>query len=266
MHAPIQLLRLQSIILAALTGLSAQAFALQPLITDDTGTQGAGGNQLEFSYSHDRTRTNGETGRTHSVPAVYTRGLTEAVDIYVGTSYSWIRPGASADNASGFGNSSLGLKWRIFENKESKTSIAIKPEIVFPISTSSENKGLGTGKTSANLTFIVSQEVPFGAIHFNAGIGRDRFRNTDDNPDTTYRRASLAPVWDINEQWKLALDFGLESTRANGNSVLSKYTGIGVIHSPGKNLDLALGFFRTADNDTPGTTTHSATAGMTWRF
>lgn len=252
--------------LTTVAGLSAQTFAFQPLITDDTGTQGAGGNQLEFSYTLDRVRSNGETEQIHTVPAAYTRGLTETIDLFIGTSYAWIRPAAQGNNASGFGNPSLGIKWRFYENKETKTSVAIKPEIVLPVSASRERTGLGTGKISGNLTFIVTQEVPFGAIHFNAGMGRDRFRSADENPDTTYKRASLAPVWDLNEQWKLGLDLGVESARADGHVVISKFAGLGAIYSPSKNIDFALGFFRTADNETPSSTTHSATAGVTWRF
>ena len=35
---------------------SVSAYALQPLNTDDTGTQGAGGNQLELSVDRARVR------------------------------------------------------------------------------------------------------------------------------------------------------------------------------------------------------------------
>ena len=59
--------------------------------------------------------------------------------------------------------------------------------------------GLGTGKTSGNLTLILSQEMPFGAVRFNAGVGRERFRNVGENPQASYRRASLAPVWNISD-------------------------------------------------------------------
>lgn len=257
---------LPRLLLAALAGFSAQAFAFQPLITDDTGTQGAGGNQLEFSYGYDRTKTAGETERTHSVPVTYTRGLTDTIDIFVGTSYTWIRPADATNKTRGITSPTIGAKWRVYENKDSKTSLAIKPEISLPTSEDREERGLGTGKTSGNLTLIVTQEVPFGAVHFNAGVGRDRFRNTEDNPNTTYKRASIAPVWDVSEQWKLALDVGVESASANGDSVVSNFVGLGAVYSPNKNVDLALGLFRTADNESPRSTTHSLTTGVTWRF
>ena len=251
---------------ALLAGFSAQSFALQPLITDDTGTQDTGGNQLEFSYNYDRTRSDGETERAHTVPVVYTYGLTETVDLFAGVGYSRIRTSTAGGDVSGFGNTTVGAKWRFFENEESKTSLAIKPEIAIPVSSHREEQGLGTGKTSGNLTFILSQEVAFGAIHFNAGVGRDRFRHADENPDTNYKRLSVAPVWDVNDQWKLALDLGVEDARADGETVRAKFVEIGAIYSPDKDVDLALGLIRTSDDESPKSTTHSLTAGLTWRF
>ena len=247
-------------------GLSFQAAALQPLITDDTGTQGEGGNQLEVSYSRERTSSGGDTERVHTVPVVYTYGLTETVDIFASASYARIRNDVPGGDASGMGNSTVGAKWRFYENEESGTSLALKPEVLIPVSSQRESDGLGTGKTSGNLTFILSQEVPFGAVHFNAGVGRERFRHSSENPKTDYTRFSVAPVWDVSEQWKLALDLGTESARADGETVRSKYSEIGAIYSPHKDIDLALGYIRTTDDEQPKSTTYSVTAGVTWRF
>ncbi len=253
-------------IVAAVAAFSLPASALQPLITDDTGTQGAGGNQLEVSYNRDRTKVAGETERVHTVPLVYTYGLTDTVDIFASIAYSRIRNDLPGGDASGLGNTVIGAKWRLFENEESGTSLAIKPELAAPVSSQRESDGLGTGKTSGKLTFILSQEVPFGAVHFNAGVGRDRYRHSEDNPKTDYTRFSVAPVWEVSEQWKLALDLGTESARADGETVRSKFGEIGAIYSPSKDLDLALGYIRTTDDESPKSKTHSVTAGLTWRF
>jgi hypothetical protein len=246
----------------ALAVFSVPSSALQPLITDDTGTQGAGGHQLEFTYNRDRTRSDGETERVHSVPVVYTYGLTETLDIFAGIDYSRIRvPG---DRASGFGNTVIGAKWRFFENEASGTSLAIKPEVAIPVSSQREDDGLGVGKTSGNLTLILSQEVPFGAVHFNVGVGRDRFRHSDDN--ATNRHFSVAPVWELSEQWQLALDVGIDRSRSDGHTARSKYAEIGAIYAPNKDIELALGFIRTSDDEHPKSTTHGVTVGLTWHF
>ena len=245
---------------------SGQVAALQPLITDDTGTQGAGGNQLEVSYSRDRIRVAGATERAQSVPVVYSYGLTDTVDVFTSIVYSRIRNGIPGGDASGLGNTVIGAKWRFFENDEAGTSLAIKPELAVPVSSQRESDGLGTGKTSGNLTFALSQEVPFGAVHFNAGVGRDRFRHSEDNPRTDYTRFSVAPVWDVSDQWKLALDLGTESARANGATVRSKFGEIGAIYSPSKDLDVAIGYIRTTDDERLKSKTSSVTAGLAWRF
>lgn len=247
-------------------GVSSPALALQPLITDDSGTQGSGGNQLEFSLSEARAKSDGNTDRTRSVPVVYTRGLTDSLDVYVGAGYSWLRPDSPGSNVNGTTNPSLGAKWRFYENEESGSSLALKPEIIFPVSSGREADGLGTGKTSGNLTLIYSQDVPFGAVHVNAGVGRERYRDGEISPDATKARFSIAPVWNVSEQWKLALDVGTESARAAGDTVRSNYVELGAIYSPGKDLDLAVGLIRARDNASPETTTYTATAGLTWRF
>jgi len=253
------LLRLGIVSFAAF---SLHAGAMQPLVTDDTGSQGAGGNQLEFSFNQERSAAEDGTLRTRSLPLVYTRGLSETIDVYAGVGYLRLR--GSGTTKSGAGNPVLGAKWRFLDNEASKTSFAIKPELVFPVSASREEAGLGVGKTSGSLTLIASQELPFGALHFNAGVGRERYRDSTANADATTRRFSLAPVWDVGAQWKLAADLGVESARAAASRVRTTFTELAAIYAPNKALDLALGLIEARDNDK--NTTHSINAGVTWRF
>lgn len=258
--------------LAMLAAFSTPSFA--QLVTDDTGTQGTGGNELEISYGRDRTKAGGDTERAHSVSAAYTYGVTDTVDVSVGIPYSRIRSRfhdeddngdefIAHDRARGFGNTVLGAKWRFFENEESGTSLAIAPEFSIPVSSRRENEGLGTGKTSGSLTFILSQELPFGAIHFNAGVGRDRYRHED---NATNKHFSVSPVWNITEQWALALDVGVDLSRSGGHTVRSKYADIDVTYSLSKDLDLQFGFMRTTDDEHPKAKTNSVAVVATWRF
>ena len=240
------------------------AHALQPLVTDDTGTQGQGGNQLEFAWTQERAKTAGETERSRTLPAVYTRGLSERLDLYLGVAHQRLHGGG--ETASGLGNPALGAKWRFYENEASGTSLAFKPEILLPVSEARERDGLGAGKTSGNLSFILSQDVPFGAVHMNAGVGRERFKHREANPDASIWRASVAPVWDVNEQWKLAFETGVESVEAAGERVRTGFYQLGAIYSPSQDVDLALGWLRSRDNVAPKTRTDVVSAGLTWRF
>lgn len=250
----------------ALIGLSPTAFAFQPLVTDDTGTQGSGGNQLEFSFNQYGAIGSGYADRLRTLPMGYTRGLTETLDVFAGFKYIQIRSNTRNGDASGGGNPSFGAKWRFYENDWSKTSLAIKPEVFFPVGSAAEGRGLGMGKTSGNLTFILTQEVPFGAIHVNAGASRYRWRDSLTNPDTTTARASISPVWDSDEHWKLALDMGVESASAEDDKQRSRFVELGAIYSPTKELDLAVGLLRVYFNQSAQPATQLATAGITWRF
>jgi len=248
-----------------LAAMAPAALAFQPLVTDDTGTQGTGGNQLEFSVNEDRAVTAGETVRTSTLPVGYTRGLTDTIDVFIGANHTRVRSPAPGADVSGSGNPSLGAKWRFYENEQSKTSLALKPEIALPVSAGKEAQGLGTGRTSYGLTLIVTQEVSFGAVHANLFSGRDRFRDSA-GPDASITRASIAPVWDVADKWKLALDVGLETASAGGERTRSSFAEIGAIYSPSKDLDFAFGLIRATDNADPSTKTTSATLGVTWRF
>lgn len=242
-------------LLAFCAASGAQAF--QPLITDDTGTQGSGGNQLELSGTRNKS---GET-TGHDLTLVYTRGLTDTLDIFVETGRQRIQAG---NTVTGPVNTAMGVKWRFYEN-DSKTSLALKPRYIAPLSTGHENAGLGTGKSSYELSCIATQETSWGAIHANLLAGRARYRDTSAHPDEKIWQLSLAPVWNLASDWKLAADFGISRTRAGGATERSHFVEMGAVYAPTEAIDLALGFIRTRNQDTD-TVTHTATAGITWRF
>ena len=240
------------------------AAAFQPLITDDTGTQGALGNQFEFAFDRDRIRMAGNTTGVRTLPFTATRGLTDSQDIFLGISHVRSDGNAPGSNASGSGNPVLGAKWRLLETADSKTSIGFKPEFVLPVSATREAAGLGTGRASWNLTLIVTQEIPFGAVHANLATGRNRFRDSA-APEIT-RLASVARDWDVMPKWKLALDAGVVSAKVGGVKMQSRFIELGAIHSLSDALDFALEFVRARDSAVPPTNTDRTTIGVTWRF
>lgn len=138
-------LRLRSIILSLTASFSVlcsiPAHAYFPFITDDTGTQGQGGNQLELNYifikergvglAEDGTYYPGEFGTSNSFPMTYTRGLTDDLDVFVGI----IR---QTSPTNGWMNSSIGFKWRFAGDAEEGWSFAIKPALLTPVSRSME--------------------------------------------------------------------------------------------------------------------------------
>jgi hypothetical protein len=253
-------------LIVLVTVMPATALAFQPLITDDTGTQGEGGNQIEAAYNRSSDKTPGGRTITHEVPLVYTRGITDALDMYVGGTRMKIAPDAPAATESGWSNPVIGAKWRFYDDEASKLSFALKPEVSMGVSDSKEARGLGTGKTSYGLGLLMTQETGFGA--FLANLQVDRANYADDTLNAGERRTqyrlSVAPVWDVAEGWKLALDTGAMTNPDRAAKDWMGYVELGAIYSPSKDLDFALGVIRNNRDGDAQTT--QITMGVTWRF
>ncbi len=243
--------------LVALTLSAAGAQAMQPLFTDDTGTQGDGRHQLEWAYARDRASTPPDAPANHEQSTVYTLGLHERLDVFAGASL------VQAEGRRGWGNPVIGMKWRLHESDD--TSWAVKSELAGPISAARERQGLGTGRPSGALTLILTQKMPFGEWHFNVMRGEDRFR-AHAGENTRYSKYSMAPVWALAPDWKLALDLGLQHARTAGASTRSRYALVGVVWSMRPELDWDAGLMQSREQGDQTTHTRLFTAGLTWRF
>lgn len=259
-------MRLAVIVPGCVTLLPAIAAAFQPLVTDDTGTQGSGGNQLEVSYIQFVEKEPEMAATTRSYPVVFTSGLTDALDVYAGASHVRFRVPAGEPAGNGAGNFAIGLKWRFYENEADRWSLALKPEIRLAVSKDAESLGLGNGRTNVSGSLILTKEARFGAIHANLAVSTYRFV-LDDNHDihrTVLWRFSVAPVFDLTENWKVALDAGFVTNPHKAEKANMGFVEIGAIYSPSKDLDFALGFIRDVHHR--GHSVNSLTAGVTWRF
>jgi len=244
---------------------ASSSWAFQPLITDDTGTQGQGENQLELSFSEDRIERAGMVNSLRMVPLTYTRGLSETLDISLGVNHTHLDSNApGAEFISGNGNPSVGLKWRFHENEASKTSMAMKAELGIPINREQEGLGLGSGRGYYIVTAILMQETSFGAILFNLASAQVRYSDTVANPDISLVRASLAPVWQVNDQWKLALDMGITRESTVDKQTYIRFIEIGTVYSPSKDIDIAFGFIRRQEESSASS--NGITVGISWRF
>jgi hypothetical protein len=242
----------------AVLAVSGTAFGAIPLVTDDTGTQGSGGNQIELAF----TREKAEDGsRAREIALVYTRGLSDTVDAFVEKGRQK-NTDAFGTSGSGYGNTVIGAKWRAWES-ERKTSFAAKATVALPLSATKEAEGFGTGKTSYDATLILAQEMEWGAVMANLGAGREKFRNAAADTDTTH--FSVAPVLNLNEQFKVALDLGLDRSKTDTATENSRYAEFGVIYAPSEAIELGLGYIRSKDQDSKEVT-KSVTGGVTWRF
>lgn len=246
--------------------LPAVAAAFQPLITDDTGTQGRGGNQLELAYTRSTEKEPGLRNVTASLQPVYTRGWSEALDFYFGGAQVRHAPATPEGPRHGAGNTVAGLKWRFHEDNKSGLSFAVKPEIRLPVSGHAEDWGLGNGRTNAAISLLLTQETGFGAIHANFGVASAHFdlqANRDIHRDRLWR-LSVAPVFELGEHWRIAFDAGLVTNPHREERSRMGYLEAGAIYAVNKDLDLAAGVIRDVGHQ--GHRVLQLTAGVTWRF
>lgn len=252
--------------LACMALLSGIACAFQPLVTDDTGTQGAGGNQIEATYNRTVDDAPGMRTVTHDVRPLYTRGITDALDLHVGFSYQKIVPPLPDRSERGWSNTVLGVKWRFYEDEASKLSFALKPEVGLPVSKTREARGLGTAGMMYGTGLLMTQETGFGAVHANLSV--ERVSHVEGALEAAERRtryrASVAPVWDVAQDWKLALDAGVVTNLDRAARSYLGYVELGAIYAPQKDLEIALGIIRNLRDGSAATT--QAMLGLTWRF
>jgi hypothetical protein len=245
---------------------SLPAVALQPLVTDDTDTQGRDGNQLEISFERERVRSAEDRTTRYALPLVYTRGLTDTLDGYIEVSRVRNDSSAPGEDERGSGNPAVGFKWRFWQDEARKLSLALKPELQLGVSRASERHGLGNGRTGYAATFIVTRETSFGAIHANLSahrVGYDLAENREANRRTLYR-LSVAPVVSISPTWKAALDIGVTTDPDRARRARMGYVELGAIWAPSEDLELALGLLEQVGDGEPSSRT--VIAGLTWRF
>ena len=250
---------------------AAPAAAFQPLVTDDTGTQGTGGNQLEIAYARQRQTTSGSVERvvTRTNPLVIARGIGDTLDLYLGAASQRIATtdaGGGTTQESGWGNVAIGVKWRFFEDEKSGFSLGVKPEVQWPVSDDKEMRGLGAGRASWGTALLASQKTGFGELHFNLAAGHTGYALESSRAANRSGqwRASVAPVWQVAEKLKLAIDFGIMTNPDRTKRANKAFALLGAVYSPGEDVDIAFGLSR--ENQGNEVTAVQGQVGLTWRF
>jgi len=266
--------------------LPAFALAFEPLNTDDAGTVKAGGNQIE-QYFFFINRADGAPSAdiltpgeeyagnadARAFPFTYTRGLSETVEASFSTTY-YNQP---SGNYSNFANYVFASKWRFHEDTENRYALAIKPTIVLPASKQQQVNGLGLAAVNYGANFIASKYWDEIEVHFNASYMRAPYNtnysigHTSDNIRTNIFLLSIAPVWSVYQNLKLALDLGATSNPPANSQNLSYYALVAGIYSITDSVDLGISYMRTGMNygETFAVQQAGATRseiGLTWRF
>jgi len=242
--------------------------AAHPLITDDTGTQGAGKAQLELNgeYGSDRETALGVETVERAIEAgvAISYGLTETVDAVLGVPYLWVESAESDPSApafihtreKGLSDASVEVKWRFYES--GGLNLGLKPGITVP--TGNDRKGLGAGKYGYSAYFIATEVSDPWAFHLNFGYVRNNNRH-DERENICH--LSFATEYRIKDPIRIVANIGQERSPDRTIDRKAAFALAGVIYGITKDLDIDIGI-KAGINDPE--TDYTVLAGMAWRF
>ena len=242
------------LIVVAMLMWAGHAFAAHPLVSEDNGTQGPQGKQIEANADWSR-----ESGRTTAAAAVtFTQGITDTLDLFLTVPSTWK---AIAGEATGANDVSLGAKWRFLESDG--LSLGVKPEWLAP--TGDAQKGLGNGKDGLGLTLMGQLDVGDFTWLINIGVTQRRFslQSARDEYRKTVQRISGALIYSINDRLKAAIDVGQSQADEKVERSQPKFLLIGAIYEISEGLDIDIGWKKAL---TANETDRQLGVGITWRF
>lgn len=149
--------------------------AARPFHTDDAGTVGKNGFQVETGieysskkdYEDDVKIKETETG----LLAALTFGITDNLDVIAGLPYVWKKKENHHVNfdKNKLSDVTLEAKWRLYER--GGLGIAVKPGI--SLTTGDYREDFGTGRATYGIILIFSQDFGSVGLHFNGGYTRN---------------------------------------------------------------------------------------------
>ncbi len=143
-----------------------------PLQTEDTDTPGAGNLEINLVAL-------GESGggeHRYALPLMdFNYGVGDTLQLSYSIPYMFVRQAGidptgaeEITSANGFGDSSLGLKYRFYDNTDSGISLAIEPQVEFR--TPGAKRAVSEGHTTTVLPVIVTREFANASLTANAGV------------------------------------------------------------------------------------------------
>lgn len=235
--------------------LPAFSHAAHPLVTDDTGTQGTGGMQLELNADASRDRSGGTTERTRVANATFTYGLTEDLDLALNLPHQRAAlTGTSAER--GTGDVALGLKWRFLERDG--FTLGLKPQVL--LATGNEQRGLGNGKPSYGASLLAAWEADTVTLLANAGY---TYNNNTIGARKNLWNLSAAALYRFAPKFQGVFDVGTYRNVDPSDNRNPAFAILGMIYSPTESVDFDIGF-RKGLNKTEADKT--AGVGLTLRW
>lgn len=212
--------------------------AAHPLLTEDTGTQGAGHYQLELTHDLGTDREAGAKTRSQSINAVLSAGLTDNLDVIVSLPHEHLTEwaGATKTTTSGYADMEIAAKWRFYE--AGALSFALRPGLGLP--TGEEDEGLSTGHVTPSLFAISTYASDPWAFHLHVGYTRNLHPGPDEHSHIYH--ASVAAEYSVSESLRLVADASIERNGAHSGHPGVGSMVIGLVASLTPDLDFDFGY------------------------
>jgi len=201
------------------------AYGAHPLNTEDTGTQGKGGWQLEVNGE----RNEDQSLKGAQAAAVLSYGAAETIDLQFGV--PWQDTGAGR----GAGDLVAALKWKFWE--QGPWSAGLRGAVTAP--TGDEDRGLGNGKPTWAALLIGQYEGERWIFLAHAGYRRNS--NTFGDRESI-SEISAAALYKATAQLKLLVDANRTTNPDPQSDQKIRQMVLGAIYSPSKDMDLDIGF------------------------
>jgi len=238
------------------------SWAAHPLITDDTGTQGKGGYEIELNGEFEHDDEDGVESEVTTIAGALSVGLADAIDLVLGIPVQFTRviedteEGHETTTEEGISDISIELKWRFWERKG--LSFAVKPVVTLP--TGERKEGLGGGRITGSLYLISTLEK--GPVCFHANVGYIQNENKNDERKELWH-ASLAMEYAVLDKLKLVANVGVDRNADRASQTNPGWVIGGIIYSLSDSLDLDFGVKAGLNDVAPD---YSLLAGLTWGF
>ena len=139
------------------------ALAGPPMVTDDTGTAAPGTLEI-IAYAAGESRDAGESVQGPALDLAY--GLGDTLEVSLTIPRQRIKD-TGEDWVKGWGEASVGLKWRILEGQN--TALALAPALSMPLS--SRSTIIGLVEDTAIFTLPLLGSVGLGRWEFTGNVG-----------------------------------------------------------------------------------------------
>lgn len=210
------------------------AQAAPPLITEDTGTQGKGVSQLEFTVETPREDRGGTSYDGVEASLVLNYGLAENVDLQFVLPYLRVTEHTAGvrTETEGMLDARINVKWRFYE--KDAFSLAFMPGVIIPTG----KEGLSTERVDPGALLIASYEPEPLALH--ADLGYRYLDNVLGLREDLYH-ASVSVHYTLQDTLKLVADQSWENTLDPGPTGTVRYTTLGAIWRVSENFGIGCG-------------------------